>query len=420
MRVRKAQSTQLATVKDGCSSGEAGGLACQLAAVFSEDFLAPTLAGALFPDLIQRFVPTGWLAPILPQGTPVFLPDRQQFLEAAWERALPEWQSRGHAKGFIDVVRPADADAARPALFLAATEVEKGRRWIASDVRLDRQLFVDAVDTLTGRQLDDGEPISCADRPSDPDGEFHRCMALAAAAAAGLSARFPYVSPPGMLTFADQAGEERTYHLLDGGFVDNSAAMTAAEILKAIRGWCEPADAHPGTLKCELKRSHKDAEPERVGGTCPSGYKCDSVYVRPAVLLLTNEPARPATEQREAAERPLTAWFAELGDPIRALFNARAGRGRAAHDFLLHERSLMAGCGNLALDVVLQGDDGRNDDENVPLGWLVRGKTAQEMERRVKNELNSSSASTWLRTVYGSAAHDEACDDAVPIASIER
>lgn len=46
--------------------------------LLNTDFLAPVLAGTLMPDFVQRFLPF----PILP--------DRQQFLEEAWERSWAE------------------------------------------------------------------------------------------------------------------------------------------------------------------------------------------------------------------------------------------------------------------------------------------------------------------------------------------
>jgi len=368
-------------------------LADRLAEAFTGDFLAPTLAGGLFPDLVQKLTPTGLVG--------FTLPDRQQFLELAWEHRVAGLASAVQPHGFVQVVRPEPHDRARPALFLVASEVEKGRRWIASDVWIDRQIFVDAVDTLTGQEHDGEAPaIVCS---TDSSNCRPRILALPASAAAGLSARFPYVSPPGMLHFAEQGGPDRVFHLLDGGIVESSGAATAADILNAIRGWCEVAGA--GTLRCILHREDKQGEFTRFAKDDPLcrdndvAPSCQAVYLRPAVLQLTNDPWNQ--EAAEGRARPRASWLAELLDPIRGLLNSRTGRGRAAHDRLAGDRSLMAGRDDLDRDVDLVDEDGRTAGGSVPLGWMVRQDTASRMTAQAANKLASDKQREWLCRVYG-------------------
>ena len=53
--------------------------------------------------------------------------------------------------------------------------------------------------------------------------------------AASLSARFPFISPPGAFTLRRPGREDATFHLTDGGFLDNSASLQIASVLQNLR-----------------------------------------------------------------------------------------------------------------------------------------------------------------------------------------
>jgi len=182
-----------------CAGGAAARKAFECAgqAVLAQDFLAPTAASMLFPDLMQRFVPL-----------PVFPEDRAAALERAWERA---WGAAGLAndtwtrRSFTALWRRNGAHL--PALFLNGTHVETGKRIITTNLKFDGSAFPDAYDFFA---LVSGDVL-----PST---------------AAHNSARFPYVSPAGTL----RAGGEDRGHIVDGGYFENFGAVTAEELLHAV------------------------------------------------------------------------------------------------------------------------------------------------------------------------------------------
>jgi hypothetical protein len=171
----------------------AGAYECAGQAVLTQDFLGPTVAALLFPDLIQRFLPLD-------------LPDRAKALEQSWERAWTEagfrenpWSDRGFRALWV-------GEEFLPALLLNGTHVETGRRVITSNLDIARSaaVFRDAYDFY------ELAPAGKEIRPST---------------AAHNSARFTYVSPAG--TLADRT------HLVDGGYFENFGAVAARELLEA-------------------------------------------------------------------------------------------------------------------------------------------------------------------------------------------
>ena len=108
---------------------------CAGQTMLSQDFLGPTIAALLFPDLMHRFLPLGF-------------PDRAKALEQSWERAWSRagfsedlWKDRGFralwgGKEFL------------PALLLNGTHVETGKRVITSniDIAASPGVFRDAYD----------------------------------------------------------------------------------------------------------------------------------------------------------------------------------------------------------------------------------------------------------------------------------
>ncbi|MDE2367363.1 MAG: hypothetical protein KGN16_00190 [Burkholderiales bacterium] len=162
--------------------------------VLSNDFLAPTVAALLFPDLMQRFLPYS------------FLPDRAAALEKGWERA---WEAAGYDAGtwrdrsFDDIWRITKGPM--PSLLLNGTQVETGQRIITSNLQIDPNVFRDSIDFFDHF---DGKSI----RPST---------------AAHNSARFTYVSPAGRVN--------SNTRIVDGGYYDNFGAKTAAELLNLAR-----------------------------------------------------------------------------------------------------------------------------------------------------------------------------------------
>ncbi|NCA71632.1 MAG: hypothetical protein EOM91_16425 [Sphingobacteriia bacterium] len=165
--------------------------------VLAADFLSPVIAGMLFPDLIQRFLPV-----------PIALADRQRFLELGFEHGVPG-ALNPLALPFTALY--ADGYAARlPSLLLNTTVVDSGRRALISNI--DPDGITDTADLLDERFSTRGVLLS---------------------AAAGASARFTYVSPAGSLSGPGDQGEQKV-RLVDGGYFENSGAATLGGLLGLI------------------------------------------------------------------------------------------------------------------------------------------------------------------------------------------
>lgn len=163
---------------------------------FDNDFLTPLILGALFPDLLQLFLPF-----------PVYPFDRARLLEsifeAAWARAVPSgpnpWQasfrSLWHPKG------------ATPALVLNTTVTSSGGREFIAPFQFNiRTAFQSG--NFVGAEID--LPLSTA---------------------AGASARFPWVTPAA--TIGKGANK---IQVVDGGYFENSAIETAHDLIRMLLG----------------------------------------------------------------------------------------------------------------------------------------------------------------------------------------
>jgi hypothetical protein len=242
--------------------GAPGHLLDAVRGVLAQDFLSPVVAGLLFPDLAQRFVPV-----------PVPWADRQRFLEQSWEQALG---------GAVDVFAGAftalyggDLRFRLPSLLLNATVVETGQRAVVSNLSLED--FSDTVDLLDPALATRGVRVSSA---------------------AGLSARFTYVSPAGTVA----RGAQGSLRVVDGGYFENSGAASIADLLNLMR-------------------------------------QSDRAYL-PILVLIRNDPQAPAVcratagaledSRAGAAGGRFNATVSDVLAPVQTLLHTRQARGRLA------------------------------------------------------------------------------------------
>ncbi len=249
-------------------------------AILGRDFLAPVVAGLLYPDLVQR---------VLPFPVPAF--DRARTLEQSWERA---WQEQMHNDRFaqpFDQMWRDRQDVWMPALLLNSTWVETGKRFIVSNLRLAPREGADPFDA-------DFVDIEDAHR-------FFGDRALPLSTAVHLSARFTFVSPAGTL----KRGDTVYGHAVDGGYFENSGATTSLEILKTVA---------------------------QLAATDPRWGR-----VHPVVIHISNEPVRPKYPDTTLEQRPQNPAIEPLPllnealSPVLALANARGARGIYARDTTL-------------------------------------------------------------------------------------
>ena len=313
----------------------------------SRDFLAPLVAGTLFPDLTRHLLP-------MP-----FLPDRQAFLHAAWEvawrRSMDELAPGGAgympramdqlAGGFLDL-----QGASSPLLLLNTTDVRHGGRSIVTGIRFrpdpDRTAdcsassgpFREATDTLTLVGHD-----------------------IKASEAAGLSARFTYLSPAA--TIDTPCG---TVRLVDGGYFENTGALTAQELFDGLResGACLGDDTHPDLLRC--------------------GHTHEQLVV-PLVLVLRYSLAAPINRGDG-----LAGYLSEASPPIEALLGTRVAR--SDHAVATLEATKRDHIKKIALPI----PDATTHLSDAPLGWTLRKATRDWIDRQIGEQ--AADIETWFRS----------------------
>lgn len=180
------------------------------------DFLAPVIARMLFPDLFSRFSPLP-LPEVLSREA-----DRSLGLERSWAtdwqqqlgRFAPAVSWRLPLTAMYNLAEPADASPRLPTLLLNTVRLEDGQRFIQSNVKTNLPGVVDLL---------------------DPAYDTRR---LSLAEAVHNSARFPYVSPGGMIQGArdgDKGGQTKgpkLGRLGDGGYYESSGTATLADLLE--------------------------------------------------------------------------------------------------------------------------------------------------------------------------------------------
>ena len=328
--------------------------------VLSEDFLTPTVASMLYPDLIQRL---NFLSFIYK------FPDRAYALETSFEKS---WKmhlnndrfSRSFLESWEETQNSGEKPKTRlPSLFLNSTWVEGGKRVIVSNVQILKEHFPDAEDLFS---------ILCAEIPLST--------------AVHNSARFSYVSPAGTMEepmlddkpcrqhltkVADDLDKKAARkeikglvmkeginrqvwgHVVDGGYFENSGNTTAYDILSTLEDAfsddelvCGPED-HP-----ELQ------------------FRC-----LPVVITLINDP-KLAVASKPDPDR----WLTETLSPLKTLFQTRDGRGSYARD---STRKYVEGrLGGLSLKFLLHDGEGA-----LPLSWVLSELVEENIQSQVDEVL---------------------------------
>lgn len=310
--------------------------------VLSFDFLTPTLAGMTQPDLAQRFLPVGF-------------PDREQALEEAWERGWSK--AMGDSDLFSQgVLATVQANPRLPSLFLNGTMVETGDRIITSNARI--------------RPLDPG--VGCSsNQPSAALCEFRNAFDsfgylqqdIPFSSSAGMSARFTYVSPAGRVP---KKGSDSAIagHIVDGGYFENSGAVTAAEVVNLIR---RVAASHADWKKLHIYVITIDFED--YSALCrrkPDQCGPDPTE-KPFKALPGAEGPRPGKPEM---------WANEVLSPLRALLNTRGARGSQAVGDI---RELVGGADVLEFRLIQR-------DIPLPLGWLLSERSRIEIDLATQRE----------------------------------
>jgi hypothetical protein len=315
--------------------------------MLGRDFLSPTLAYLLFPDLVQRFLPF-----------PVAFFDRGAALEQAWERS---WKatfktSDYFAAPFDSLWRNGGPAWRVPALFLNGTWAENGWRLISAPVQLGRE------EVSAARNVFD-----LSDHP------------LRLSTAAHVSARFTYVSPAGTLVRDGQVAG----HVVDGAYFENSGSATAGEILNASRGLLDSAGYR-------LARAR------------------DTVDVVPIMLVIRFQEHAPRDCMELSCgwvPKPQLI-LKESTVPLKTLMNTRTARGDFSLDAIRIQILRVARLQRpqappaKVLEATL-----RETQVPLPLGWSLSEVAQEEMAHQLEGWLKDSDAIRYLDGIF---AHSEA------------
>ncbi|PSB22539.1 hypothetical protein C7B61_04380 [filamentous cyanobacterium CCP1] len=283
--------------------------------IFDQDLLSPLLTLGLFPDLTQRFIPFS-----------IYDWDRANGLEVAFENAwnrLPKQEESENPfkRSFYQHWQPEEI---APALVLNTTVVENGKRLAFSPFKI-------VLPTQENIVLDE------------------RGLDVKLSTVAGLSARFPFVSPVGWYKRSSDGSKSR---LADGGYFDNSGIPTAIDMGRTL----QKLEGYGKTFKL--------------------------VYL--AIV----------DQQDSSVEPPNSSGLNEILSPVQTLFGARVARSLSAIElstytlndgvtdpFQLNFRTL-----------VLQKVDPQMQI-NLPLGWqlsmtskeFIAGQTPEPSRCNVDN-----------------------------------
>lgn len=275
------------------------------------DALAAGLDGLLLHDLIAGYTGLDLPAAQLPAGQP--FADRAGLIESAWSNEDP----------MLRQPFPLQKAALPWRLLFNSTTVGSGCRAIIADRALPAAAG-SAAGPVQPAGSPQASPLTCDLQTSVTGGGSYDFFArlgcqrgIAAVTAAMLSARFPFVTPSGVVTgCGDQQGVP-VGQFVDGGYADSSGLITVADLLPAV------------TSQLRAFNARALAQARQSGGP--------ATLVVPLVMYLGNSP-RPAAVP--APVPPLTA------EPILPLNTESAAPANlAVSDTLLQRIGDMIGNG---------------------------------------------------------------------------
>ncbi len=217
--------------------GGVGPLESSMEALLQADLLAPVMAGMLFPDMIQRFVPY-----------PVVYFDRARAFEASAEEAWTAVAGKGRNPLREPYWRHWRADGASPMLLLNATIAENGQQVVVAPVSIRQEKSYNVIDLKSLRES--------TDLPVDQDVPLSTAMSL--------SARFPVVMPAGLVSTPT-----KQVRLVDGAYFDNSGIETAELLIAQLQNGASDGVAFRTLVLTDfdsLREAYKIGEDPRSSG----------------------------------------------------------------------------------------------------------------------------------------------------------
>jgi hypothetical protein len=169
------------------------------------------------------------------------------------------------------------------------------------------------------------------------------------------SARFTYVSPAG--TVRRRTGDRTEWlRLVDGGYFENSGAVTAGEVVRNVRAAAESAGAN----------------------------------VLPVVIHISNDPETTAPSDLNEQRK----WLNQVVAPVKALLHTRPARGFQAREDLAKRVPA-----HLHFRLCRNPGERRAEERKqpLPLGWALSSLARAEIRRQLGVAPDSSDADPIVR-----------------------
>ncbi len=312
------------------------------------DLLSPLAAATLFPDFAQRFIPA-----------PFEFLDRARALELAFEFATAGFDPQDQVKPFSEsFLRHWSATGSTPALFMNATDAGSGRRVLISPFALHPESLA-----TTATMQFPFFPKAAISKDPAKDVRLGAMLDIALSTAAGISARFPWLTPAATIDVSDGriGGKTKKIRLVDGGYVDNSGVETVLDLLQSI-----------ASVRDKIDQAVQD------GKKLPDG-------TRPYRKIQINLIVLSGGTYSERSSFAL----GETMEPIRGLLSARASRAYVAIDrasYAFPERKFETrGRTGAVQEVKISGLRVGEPEElsyQMPLGWALSKRTREIIEEQ--------------------------------------
>lgn len=293
--------------------------------ILKNDFLSPLNAALLFPDMFQKALPF-----------PVTTWDRARWLEDSWAEAYSthvqhqkaDSESRFDAP-FLNMWSNDSNKNNVPALLLNGTRAETGEKTIISNIQIDHATF-GAIDlhNITQAHI----PLKTATL---------------------LSARFPLVTPAGMLeSYADADGSKHIWgNVVDGGYIDNSGLETAMTIV----------------YKLQQKKLQARDKLQNV-----------KVYL----LYIKNSSSDSLDTSGYTIKEPI-GYMYEMRAPVQAFLGSwdKGSEGRIRNTKSYFTRLKAINASNIGDMIIFELDRSK---ETIPLGWYLSESACRAIDVQLK------------------------------------
>ena len=308
------------------------------------DFLAPVMANAWFIDFTQRWLPGA------------LFNDRGRALTRAWEQAAEEQGIDALAQPFSAMYEndKGDVSTNAPALFFTSTTVGQGWRFVQHPFRpFAHNPWTTAYDG--SRWLDPRIPLS---------------------EVVLNSARFTYLSPVGTLqTASDSSPSPASFQLADGGYFENSGAMTLRELIQHVRA-IAAAEGQPLHV-IVIHISNDPSLHDFVDAHDPKQF---------LPMYSAACPRAPSSTEQHS--------YGEATAPLVALLETRDARGEYARSELL--ASLQIDAAEPERGDILWHMRLCPGNYPLPLGWTMSPPVFAEMRRQLALNYPMHTMANWL------------------------